>query len=208
MTLKLTPRPELGKAGAFVDGESLLSPRPAARNDPAAAFSRPRAATPAHDQARPQRHDRALRVPVLVTRRAPQSPPLSPAQVRALGAAMLKYLELEQAELSVLLTNDRTIHELNLRHRDKDKPTDVLAFPFEAPPGAQAPRILGDVVISLDTALRQAKARKRELLPEVRFLLAHGLLHLIGYDHDTKPRKRTMDAMARKLVRAASSGAR
>lgn len=114
---------------------------------------------------------------------------------------MLEDLGLPEAELSVLLTDDRTIHTLNLRHREKDRPTDVLAFPLpEAGPG---PRLLGDVVISLDTAKRQADARKRELLPEVRFLLAHGLLHLIGYDHDTAAKKRRMDAMARRLVKAA-----
>lgn len=115
---------------------------------------------------------------------------------------MLAALALERAELSVLLTDDRRIHALNLQHRAKDRPTDVLAFPLQddgSTPGAW----LGDVVISLDTAQRQADSRGRPLLAEVRFLLAHGLLHLIGYDHDTRPRKREMDAMARRLVRSA-----
>ncbi len=116
---------------------------------------------------------------------------------------MLSYLELEDAELSVLLTNDATIHALNREHRDKDRPTDVLAFPLDAELAGGGPRVLGDVVISLDTAERQAISRRRELLPEVRFLLAHGLLHLIGYDHDTKPHKKAMDTMAQRLVRAA-----
>lgn len=115
---------------------------------------------------------------------------------------MLAALGLETAELSVLLSDDARIHALNLRHRGKDRPTDVLAFPQEedgAPPG----QWLGDVVISLDTAQRQADSRRRPLIAEVRFLLAHGLLHLIGYDHDTRPRKREMDAMAQRLVRSA-----
>ena len=118
---------------------------------------------------------------------------------------MLADLELGAAELSVLLTNDAEIHELNRLHRDKDKPTDVLSFPLdehESDAGAHG-RVLGDVVISLDTAARQARGRKRELLPEVRFLLAHGILHLIGYDHGNPTEKRAMDAMARRLVRAA-----
>jgi probable rRNA maturation factor len=120
---------------------------------------------------------------------------------------MLRELGLEQAELSVLLTNDREIHELNRQHRDKDRPTDVLAFPLEegehsAVHHAGGPRALGDVVISLDTAARQAKGRKRELLPEVRFLLAHGLLHLLGHDHGNPTEKRAMDAETRRLVRA------
>jgi probable rRNA maturation factor len=119
---------------------------------------------------------------------------------------MLDELELAHAELSVLLTNDARIHALNLQHRQKDKPTDVLSFPLDEGGGADGTvsgtRVLGDVVISLDTAARQARGRKRELLPEVRFLLAHGLLHLLGYDHGDPAEKREMDAMTRRLVRA------
>jgi probable rRNA maturation factor len=119
---------------------------------------------------------------------------------------MLVELELAHAELSVLLTNDAEIHALNLQHREKDKPTDVLSFPLDEGGGADGTvsgtRVLGDVVISLDTAARQARGRKRELLPEVRFLLAHGLLHLLGYDHGDPSEKRVMDAMTRRLVRA------
>lgn len=132
---------------------------------------------------------------------------------------MLALLELEDAELSILLTDDSTIHTLNREHRGKDKPTDVLAFPLDEsdqpePQPAKgvrskanrpAPRLLGDVVISLDTAERQAASRKRPLTDEVRFLLAHGLLHLIGYDHDTPEKKREMGAMTRRLVRAAAA---
>jgi probable rRNA maturation factor len=110
--------------------------------------------------------------------------------------------------LSVLLTNDAEIHALNLHHRQQDKPTDVLSFPLDEGGGADGAvsgtRVLGDVVISLDTAARQARGRKRELLPEVRFLLAHGILHLLGYDHDNPREKREMDALTRRLVRAVS----
>ena len=116
---------------------------------------------------------------------------------------MLTALELSGCELSVLLTNDREIQELNRIHRDKDKPTDVLSFPLDDEPGSEGTRWLGDVVISIDTAARQALGRKRGLVEEVRFLLAHGILHLIGYDHATKAEKREMDAMARRLVKNA-----
>jgi probable rRNA maturation factor len=115
---------------------------------------------------------------------------------------MLIELELPEAELSVLLTDDRGIQELNRQHRDKDKPTDVLAFPMaEGPPDPGG--ILGDVVISLDTADRQARSRRRSLIEEVRFLLAHGVLHLVGYDHAEPGEKREMVAMTRRLVRSA-----
>lgn len=116
---------------------------------------------------------------------------------------MLRALELGDCELSVLLTNDREIHALNRLHRDKDKPTDVLSFPLDDEANSEGTRWLGDVVISIDTAERQASGRKRGLLEEVRFLLAHGILHLIGYDHATKAEKREMDAMTRRLVKHA-----
>ena len=145
-------------------------------------------------------------MPTAVLRRAPKSPALLPSIVRRIADAMLAELELSQAELSVLLTDDTEIHALNLQHREKDKPTDVLSFPLDEGGGADGAisgtRVLGDVVISLDTAARQARGRKRELLPEVRFLLAHGLLHLLGYDHGNPAEKREMDAMTRRLVRA------
>ncbi|HEV8550591.1 MAG TPA: rRNA maturation RNase YbeY [Polyangiaceae bacterium] len=124
-------------------------------------------------------------------------------RLRTAGDRMLDSLELADAELSVLLVSDRAIQALNHRHRGKDRPTDVLSFPLGDAPGPGMPHLLGDVVISLPTAARQAKGRKRPLFEEARFLLAHGLLHLLGYDHATKPQKRRMDAAARRLVRAA-----
>jgi probable rRNA maturation factor len=148
-------------------------------------------------------------MPTFVLRRAPGSPALSPSVVRRVADAMLSELELGHAELSVLLTNDRQIQALNLAHRQKDKPTDVLSFPLDEGAGADGAvsgtRLLGDVVISLDTAARQARGRSRELLPEVRFLLAHGLLHLLGYDHGDPAQKREMTLMTRRLVRAAAT---
>jgi probable rRNA maturation factor len=116
---------------------------------------------------------------------------------------MLVALDLEGAELSVLLTDDPTIHGLNSRHRGKKQPTDVLAFPLlppGEPPAAGAP--IGDVVISLDTAQRHAARGGLELLDEVRGLLAHGVLHLLGYDHQTDAEERTMDDLAGKLAEA------
>lgn len=124
---------------------------------------------------------------------------------------MLKELGCEDSELSILLCDDSMIHELNLEHRQKDKPTDVLSFPqaeFTSPeqvaPGHNL-FMLGDVVISLDTAERQARGRKRELFEEVRFLLAHGVLHLVGHDHMTPEEKAVMTKRTRSLVKAASA---
>jgi probable rRNA maturation factor len=141
-------------------------------------------------------------VPSSVLRRAPRAPKLAVPIVRRMADAMLTALGLERAELSVLLTDDRTIHRLNAVHRAKDRPTDVLAFPLDEK-SRDPERVLGDVVISLDTAARQAQSRRRELIAEVRFLLAHGLLHLVGHDHATPAQKRKMDLWARRLVQAA-----
>ena len=147
---------------------------------------------------------------IYVSRRAPQSVPLKSTVVKRLAAQMLSKLELDESELSILICDDSVIHQLNLKHREKDKPTDVLSFPqaeFLAPeqvaPGHHL-MLLGDVVISIDTAHRQAAGRGRPLIEEVRFLLAHGILHLVGYDHATPAEKTEMTKRTRQLVRAAA----
>src|SRR5512145_2382814 len=119
---------------------------------------------------------------------------------------MLGRLDRSEAELSVLITNDAMIRLLNRDYRDKDRPTDVLSFHFASgstAADAGCPWLLGDIVISLDTAARQAQGRKRSLEAEVRWLLAHGILHLCGYDHANATEKRMMVAQTRPLVCAA-----
>ena len=145
----------------------------------------------------------------VVLRKAPGSPALDSRRVRAVGDRMLAHLSLMNAELSVLLSNDALIAELNEKHRNLAKPTDVLAFPMDAsaPEHPEAGPVLGDVVVSLDTAARQAKKKRHPLLEEVTHLLAHGLLHLIGYDHRTSTERRQMDALTKQLVDAATRSA-
>jgi len=117
--------------------------------------------------------------------------------------AMLESLGLRDAELSILLCDDATIRTLNRRHRKKNKATDVLAFPMQEGPGpASHPGLLGDVVISLPTATRQAADHDRPIIQEVTFLLAHGLLHLLGYDHANKRQERAMKARTEDLLAA------
>ena len=97
------------------------------------------------------------------------------------------------AELSVALIDDIEMRELNRNYRGKDQATDVLAFPMNEEDGGET--LLGDVVISLDTAIRQARNRGVDPASEVRVLLVHGLLHLLGYDHEVSP------AEARRMFR-------
>ncbi len=94
----------------------------------------------------------------------------------------------EMYEVSVLYTDDGFIRELNGQYRGEDSATDVLSFPMMSPEemdiASGFPEVLGDIVISLDTAERQAKERGVSLREEVGLLLIHGCLHLLGYDHD------------------------
>ncbi|MHB9024524.1 MAG: rRNA maturation RNase YbeY [Armatimonadota bacterium] len=95
-------------------------------------------------------------------------------------------LALRNVEVSVALVGDTAMRDLNARFRGIDTPTDVLSFSQEqavAIPGT--PRLLGDVVISLDTAAAQATAGNRSLDEEVTYLIIHGVLHLLGYDDAT-----------------------
>lgn len=132
-----------------------------------------------------------------------------PAQVRQWADSMLGVLGLEGSELSVLLCDDATIHGLNRDYREKDLPTDVLAFAMREGQGRELhPELLGDVVISLDTARRQAIAGNRPIVAEVVTLLAHGLLHLLGHDHRTDDEERRMNAAADVLCAAARPHAR
>ncbi len=103
--------------------------------------------------------------------------------IRERADLILVSLGVKNAELSVLITDDKEIRELNRRFRGKDKPTDVLSFPIGEEVGGRL--ILGDVVLSLDTARRQARELGHSLEEEVERLLAHGIIHLLGYDHES-----------------------
>jgi len=132
-----------------------------------------------------------------------------PSEIRAAAERMLRALALPKAELSILLCTDPEIHELNRDYRHKDKPTDVLAFALrEGEAGHLAGDHLGDVVISVDTAARQAKERKHSLKTEAITLLAHGLLHLLGWDHNTDEEELRMNAETARLVSCAQRGDR
>jgi rRNA maturation RNase YbeY len=113
--------------------------------------------------------------------------------LRSAALRLLKLLGRKDNELSLLLTGDRRIKELNRDFRHKNRPTDVLSFPqIEALDGKvranplQPPEVevIGDVVISIETAARQADEIGQSIEVRLRALLVHGLLHLLGYDHE------------------------
>ncbi|MBI4529832.1 MAG: rRNA maturation RNase YbeY [Deltaproteobacteria bacterium] len=122
-------------------------------------------------------------------------------RIKKQAEKILRFLNQEQAELSIALVGNREIRELNARYRDKDQPTDVLSFSCEGPlEGDQ--QLLGDVVISLETAAQQAKERGKTLEEEIEDLLIHGILHLLGYDHERSPEEaRVMRRLERRVRR-------
>ncbi|MGN1387572.1 MAG: rRNA maturation RNase YbeY [Bacillus sp. (in: firmicutes)] len=99
----------------------------------------------------------------------------------------------EECELSVTFVDDEAIREINREYRDKDSATDVISFALEEMGegemeivGADMPRVLGDIIISVDTAKAQAEEYGHSTNREIGFLALHGFLHLLGYDHMTK----------------------
>lgn len=105
--------------------------------------------------------------------------------------------------LSLSLVNDDAIRTLNAKYRGKDAATDVLSFPLDDEPASSpTERLLGDVVISIDTARRQADAYDAPLQREIYRLLIHGLLHLKGHDHEAADERRIMRREERRLADA------
>jgi probable rRNA maturation factor len=102
----------------------------------------------------------------------PAVPRLSRREIAAFARRVLRAARGEIGELSIAFVDDATMRGLNRKFRRKNKTTDVLTFPDE-------------IVISLDQARRQAREEKHSLATEVRYLIAHGVLHALGYDHET-----------------------
>lgn len=111
----------------------------------------------------------------------------------------------EASEVSILLTDDQEMRQLNRHYRDIDAPTDVLAFSqieeqgdFFIPDTSEE-HLLGDIVISIETAQRQASHFNHSLEEELTILLIHGLLHLLGYDHFDEEEAKKMQSLESKI---------
>ncbi len=93
-------------------------------------------------------------------------------------------LKLEDSYFSVIIVSDEEIHEINHNYRGIDRPTDVISFALEDDESSKMDvRVLGDIFISIDRAIDQSREYGHSLKRELSFLLVHGLLHLLGYDH-------------------------
>ncbi len=123
--------------------------------------------------------------------------------LRRRAQRLLRELDCAGAELSVALVDDAAIAELNETWRGRTGATDVLSFSqLEGEHADRRGDLLGDVVIALETADRQARARRRSLDDEIARLLIHGTLHLLGHDHEVDAEARAMRAEERRLWRA------
>ncbi len=149
-------------------------------------------------------------MPVYLRTERAGRPRVDPRTLRRRASRILAALGRSDAELSVLLTDDATVHALNLAHRGIDAPTDVLSFPMGDDD------LLGDVVLSMDTVARQgldprcAASRRVRLgladdspwgvRREATFLLIHGVLHLLGHDHGDHAQEVEMIAQERRIL--------
>ena len=115
---------------------------------------------------------------------------------------ILEILKLPEAELSVVVVDDEEIARLNRQYFDREGPTNVISFPMQEGEGAQfIPDLLGDVVVSLDTAFREAEGAGMDPIERLHALIAHGVLHLIGYDHENDAAEaRIMEEQEKKIM--------
>lgn len=120
----------------------------------------------------------------------------------ATAERLLAAIGQRESAISLSLIGDGAMRELNRNYRGKDAATDVLSFPMEHAPAPDAERLLGDVVISVDTAARQATEYDATLQRELYRLLIHGLLHLLGHDHVRAAERRVMEREERRLAAA------
>ena len=124
----------------------------------------------------------------------------------------LNHLKITRSKsIEIAITNDQKMRELNLRHLGIDRTTDVLSFSNISPVDISlysgeendaAPGVIGEVVISSQQAKRQSDTKNISFLDEVAFLLAHGILHLLGYDHETENERIEMENLHRKTLYA------
>ena len=122
--------------------------------------------------------------------------PDAEALVRRSAEAVLACERLSERNLVVLLTDDVAVQSLNARFREKDQPTNVLSFP--APPNPE--QHLGDVALAYETCAREAAAQGKPLAHHLQHLVAHGVFHLLGYDHMNEEEAAEMEGLERVVL--------
>jgi len=117
---------------------------------------------------------------------------------RAVAAGLAETGASGASELSIVFSDDAHIQALNAEWRGKDKPTNVLSFPaFSVPKGGKLPPMLGDIVLASETVAREAALEDKPIENHITHLVIHGLLHLVGHDHETDAEAEEMEAIER-----------
>ncbi|MFA0524632.1 rRNA maturation RNase YbeY [Vibrio sp. 10N.222.52.C3] len=107
----------------------------------------------------------------------------------------------ENAELTVRIVDTQESHQLNHEYRGKDKPTNVLSFPFEAPPGIELD-LLGDLIICRQVVEKEAEEQSKPLLAHWAHMVVHGSLHLLGYDHIEDDEAEEMESLETEIMQS------
>ncbi|WP_312166320.1 rRNA maturation RNase YbeY [Phenylobacterium sp.] len=116
--------------------------------------------------------------------------------IEAAAAATLGQIDFDGGGVTVLLTDDESVRELNARFRGKDKPTNVLSFPAPQNPEGH----LGDIALAFGVCVREATEQGKPLAHHLQHLVAHGVLHLVGYDHETDAEAEQMEGLERVIL--------
>jgi probable rRNA maturation factor len=122
------------------------------------------------------------------------------AERAAEAALAVTYEAGGEYEASVMLTDDAHIREINRTWRGRDKPTNVLSFPAPEQPGATGPRHLGDIALAYETLMRESEEESKEPAHHFAHLIVHGVLHLLGYDHEVEAEAEIMEGLEVKAL--------
>lgn len=129
--------------------------------------------------------------------------PLFKLFLKELSAKISKILKEKNGKISLIIVDDKKIHKINKEYRNVDKPTDVISFEYMEDKSAVYGGdtiIVGDIFISLDTAKRQAIEHDHSLQKELGILFVHGLLHVLGFDHNDDEEEAEMEKWAKKIL--------
>jgi probable rRNA maturation factor len=129
-------------------------------------------------------------------------PDLETFTTQAIAAALAgsKVALQDYVEVSIVYCDDAFIHDLNKQWRHKDMPTNVLSFPLASGPALAATPMLGDIIISCETVIREAKDEGKAFADHLTHMLVHGALHLAGYDHEIDAEAEAMEALERVVL--------
>ena len=128
--------------------------------------------------------------------------PINPEKLEIAAITTLNLQSVESnSEMTIIITDNKSVTELNKTYRGIEAPTDVLSFPADIPLIGDLPPYLGDLIVAYPYAEKQAKLANIELVESFMLLIIHGTLHLLGYDHDTEHNRRKMWAIQEKVLR-------